>query len=75
MKHKCNGVYSTNSLPKIKDGEYVINPDQSKSIGPHWRALHVAGNNASYFDSFEVEHTPKEIKINHKKQKYNGKYL
>ena len=27
---KCNGVYSRNNLPKIKDGIYVINLDEFK---------------------------------------------
>ena len=63
---KFNGVYSKNNLPKIKDGAYVINLDKSKST--HWIALYVNGNNrrasydAIYFDSFRVEHIPKEIK-------------
>ena len=30
---KINGVYSRNNLPKMKDGTYVINLDESKSIG------------------------------------------
>ena len=53
---------------KIKDGAYVINLDEFKSIGTHWTALYVNGNNkrTSYdvvdFDSFGVEHIPKEIK-------------
>ena len=25
---KCNGVYSRDNLPKIKDGAYVINLDE-----------------------------------------------
>ena len=28
---KFNGVYSRKNLPKIKDGAYVINPDEFKS--------------------------------------------
>ena len=61
-KPKFNGVYSRNNLPKIKDGAYVINLDEYKSIGTHWIALYVNGNNIIYFDSFGVEHIPKEIK-------------
>ena len=40
---------------------YVINLDEYKSIGTHWIALHLNENNIIYFDSFEVEHIPKEI--------------
>ena len=42
----------------IKDGAYAINLDDFKSIGSHWIALHVSGNNrrtsydAIYFNSF-----------------------
>ena len=58
---KFNGVYSRNNLPKIKDGAYVTNHDEVKSIGTHWIALYVNGNNIMYFDSFGVGHIPKEI--------------
>ena len=52
------------NFPKIKDRAYVINLDEYKSIGTYWIALHVNGNNdLIYFDSFGVEHTPKEITI------------
>ena len=59
---KLDGVYSRNNLPKIKDGAYVINLDEYKSIGTHWIALYVNAENVTYFDSFGVEHIPKEIK-------------
>ena len=46
----------------MKDRAYVINLDEFKSIRTRWRALYVNGNNIIYFDSFGVEHIPKEIK-------------
>ena len=36
---KFNGFYSRNNLPKIKDGAYVINLDEFKSIGTLWIAF------------------------------------
>ena len=59
---KSNRVYSRNNLSKIKDEEYIINLDEYESIGTHWIALYVNGENVTYFDSFGVEHIPKEIK-------------
>ena len=60
---KFNGVYSRDNRPKIKDGAYVINVDEYSGIGTHWVALYVQNNNnVIYFDSFGVEHIPKEIK-------------
>ena len=58
---RFNGVFSRDNLPKIKDGAYVINLDEYSDIGTHWVALYV-NNNVTYFDSFGVEHIPKEIK-------------
>ena len=46
---------------------HVINLDEFKSIETHWIALYVNCNNRSasydviYFDSFGVEHIPKDI--------------
>ena len=57
-----NGVYSKNNLPKIKNGAYVINLDEYKSVGTHWLALYVNANNVVYFCSFGVKHIPKEIR-------------
>ena len=48
--------------PKIKDGAYVINLDEYSDIVTHWVALYVYNNDVTYFDSFGVEHIPKEIK-------------
>ena len=62
-KSKFNGVYSRDNLPnKIKGEAYVINLDEYSNIGPHWVALYVKNNDVTYFDSFEVDHIPKEIK-------------
>ena len=78
---RFNGVFSRDNLPNnnIKNGAYVINLDEYHDIGTHWVALYVQStsvydtyvNNkiATYFDSFEVEHIPKDIMefINRKK--------
>ena len=44
------------------DWAYVTNLDEYRSIGTNWIPLYVNGNNIIYFDSFGVEHIPKEIK-------------
>ena len=56
-----NNVYSRNDLSKIKDRVYIINLDECESIGTHLIALYVIDNNVIYFDSFVLEHVPKEI--------------
>ena len=61
-KPRFNGLYSRDNLPRIKDGTYKINLDEYPDIGTHWVALYVQNNNVIYFDSFGVEHIPKEIK-------------
>ena len=59
---KFNDVYSRNNFSKIKDGAYITNLDEYKSIGTHWIALHVNVKSVTHFDSFGVEHIPKEIR-------------
>ena len=59
---RFNGVYSRDNLTKIKDRAYVINLKEYSDIGTHWIALYVQNNDATYFDSFGVEHIPKEIR-------------
>ena len=59
---KFNGAYSRNDLPKIKFGEYVINLDKYESIGTHWIARYGNAENVTHFDSFGVEHIPKEFR-------------
>ena len=69
---RFNGVFSRDNLsnntigPKglgsaVKNGAYVINLDEYHNIGTHWIALYVNNNIVTYFDSFGVEHIPKEI--------------
>ena len=59
---RFNGVYSRNNLPKtVKKGAYVINLDEHENAGTHWVSLFVKPKYTVYFDSFGVEHIPKEI--------------
>ena len=59
---RFNGVYSRNNLPnKIKKGAYIINLDEYENAGTHWDSLFVKPKYTVYFDSFGVEHIPKEI--------------
>ena len=63
---RFNGVFSRDNLPNnlpnnIKNVAYVINLDEYHDIGTHWVALYVNNNIVTYFDSFGVEHIPKEI--------------
>ena len=73
---RFNGVYSRdNFLDKIEDKSYVMNLDEYSDIGTHWIALYGNNETVTYFDSFGVEHIPKEIRkfINFKKN--NSKYF
>ena len=57
------GVYSRDNLPdKIKYGAYAINLDEYSDIGTHWIASYVKNKTVTYFDSFVIEHIPKEVK-------------
>ena len=40
----------------------MINLDEHYDTGTYWIALWLNNNNATYFDSFGVEHLPKKIK-------------
>ena len=70
---RFNVAYSSDNLTKIKDRVYIINLDEYSDIGVQWVALYVNNNNVTYFDSFGIEHIPKEIKtfINNKNIKTN----
>ena len=56
-EHKFDGEIKDEL--QIKDGVYVMNLDKLKSIGTHWIALYVNGDNwsasynATYVDCFE----------------------
>ena len=53
-------------IKKIKDGAYIINLDEYYNTGTHWISLYVLNNNnVTYFDSFGVDHIPKEIEKNY----------
>ena len=60
-------VFILDNLPKtkfnekIENGVFTINLDEYFDTGTHWIALYVV-NNVTYFDSFGVEHIPKQIK-------------
>ena len=54
---KFNDIYS-----RCNKYSYAINLDKFKSIETHWIAFYMNGNNIICFDSFGVEHIPKEIK-------------
>ena len=59
---RFNGVYFRNNLTnKIKKGAYVISSDEYENTGTHWVSLFVKPKYTIYFDSFGVEHIPKEI--------------
>ena len=57
-----NGGFSRDNLgSNVKNGAYVINLDEYHDIGTHWVALYVNNKTITYFDSFGVEHIPREI--------------
>ena len=62
-ERRFNGVYSRNNLPKkIKNEAYVIIVDEYADAGTHCIALFWRRSEFGCFDSFGVEHVPKEIK-------------
>ena len=59
---RFNGVYSRDNQPRIKDRAYVININEYSGIETHQIALNVQVNDVTYFDSFVIKYSPKEIK-------------
>ena len=47
---------------KIDFGAYMVNLQDHLGPATHWIALYVKNNKVIYFDSFDVEYIPKEIK-------------
>ena len=59
---RFNGVFLRNNLPKkMKDWAYIIKLDEYTDEGTHWIALFCYKNEVVYFNSFGIEHIPKEI--------------
>ena len=58
---KFNGFHSRNSLNKIKDGSFVIDLNECKSIETPLMTLYVNGDNVTYFNSSGVAYIPIEI--------------
>ena len=62
-KTKFKGTYLQNNLTStMNDQAYIVNLAEYKSIGSPWIVLYVNGNSWTYFGSFHIEHTQKEIK-------------
>ena len=73
---RFNGVFSRDNLPdSLKNGAYVINLDEYHDIGTHWVALYVNNKTIIYFDSFGVDHIPREIMKFIARKKNDNKYL
>ena len=45
----------------MKDWAYIIKLDEYTDEGTHWIALFCYKNEVVYFNSFGIEHIPKEI--------------
>ena len=72
---RFNGVYSRDSLPKIKDGPSIMNVDEYSDIETYWIALHIQSNDVIYFHSIGVEHVLKDIKTFISNKKRKNKYF
>ena len=61
------------NLKKIKDGGYVTNLVEYANVGTNWIGLYCKNDKIVYFNSFRVEHVPKETEkfIRHKNIKSN----
>ena len=46
----------------MKDGAFVVNLDEDKSMGTPLDSLYVNGNSVTYLDSSGIEHIPEKVK-------------
>ena len=48
-------------LITVKDAAHVIDLDECNAIGNHWLVVFVKSNKVTIFDSFGVEHIPRQL--------------
>ena len=54
-------IFSRDSLPRIKDGAYVMYLDDKQSKRAHWGSLIFGRYTAAYFNSFVIDYIPQEV--------------
>ena len=55
LKLKLNGIYMKDEIPNdLKEGNYIINLENSNQSGSHWTCFIKDKNNIYYYDSFGV---------------------
>ena len=59
---RFNGVYSSDNLPRIKEGAYVINLDEYSDIATDQIALYVQNNDVPYLIVLEQNIFQKKLK-------------
>ena len=53
LKLKLNGIYMKDELPSdLKEGNYIINLENSNQSGSHWTCFIKSKNDIFYYDSF-----------------------
>ena len=55
------GTCSSNNLPRIKDGGYVINLNDKNGKETYWVSLLINKNTPVYFDCFGIKYIPQEV--------------
>jgi hypothetical protein len=55
LELKLNGIYMKDEIPSdLKEGNYIINLENSNQSGSHWTCFIKDKNNVYYYDSFAV---------------------